>query len=97
MQTCPAAALHRWLACPPWPLYLFGSYLHGFLKWLSSFVLPPPIRVLDLSMGFMRSHVIHAVAALSIADMLSEGPTSLTQLAARSGEPLWACIMADTC
>ena len=66
-------------------MYLAGIYLLSAVRWLYSALLPPPILVLDLSMGFMKSHIVHAAAVLGIPDVLAEGPVSLTQLAARTG------------
>jgi hypothetical protein len=47
--------------------------------------LPPPLQILDLICGSMKTQAIHACATFGIADLVKDEPQSLDDLARATG------------
>ena len=67
--------------------FLIGerAYISSILRKLSDACIPPPIRVMTDYSGTFRSQVILTCTKLGVADILSDGPKSLEEIAERSG------------
>lgn len=56
--------------------------------WLPDLLLPPPLRLMDLSVaGYHLGLAINALADLGVADALKNGPLSAKEIAAEIGTP----------
>mmetsp|Transcript_17840 Transcript_17840/g.44634 ORF Transcript_17840/g.44634 Transcript_17840/m.44634 type:complete len:106 (+) Transcript_17840:151-468(+) len=47
-----ASLLSDWSQPPPWPVFIGVNVLAGAFKHVSEALLPPPVRMLDLSGGY---------------------------------------------
>ena len=61
------------------------TWLVALLERLLVLLRPPELHALQVSQGFLRSHLVHALIELGVPEALAEGPASLTQLAGRTG------------
>ncbi|AFM19951.1 O-methyltransferase [Mycolicibacterium chubuense NBB4] len=67
----------------PLPVVLATLALRRRLKQLADRMVPPQIAMLDLGEGVGGVQVAAAIAELGIADVLAEGPSTASQIAAR--------------
>ena len=71
-----AALLSDWSAPPPWPVFIGLNVLAGALRAASDALTPPPIRMLDMAMGYHSTQLVHVAQKFHIADLLAAGPMS---------------------
>jgi hypothetical protein len=71
---------------PPWFAFTFGFKAFKLLELFPNWVLPPPVRMVELALGGLhKSQVIVAIDDLGIADALGDSAQTAQQLAATLG------------
>ena len=80
-----AALLSDWSAPPPWPIFIALNVLAGVLRAGADALTPPPIRMLDMSMGYHLTMLVHTAQKFKIPDLLAEGPLSAAEIAVKIG------------
>lgn len=80
-----AALLSDWSAPPPWPVFIGLNVLAGALRAASDALTPPPIRMLDMAMGYHSTQLVHVAQKFHIADLLAAGPMSPEEIASSIG------------
>ena len=70
---------------PPRFIFPFVMWFINMCWYLLGKILPPPMRIMSISTGFMNSMALYCVTKLRIADALMDGPKSTEELAAATG------------
>jgi hypothetical protein len=79
------ALLVDWSAPPPWPIFIAVNALAGALRSASDALTPPPIKMLDMAMGYHHTILVHIAQKFKIPDLLAKGPHSAAEIAAAVG------------
>lgn len=79
------ALLVDWSAPPPWPIFIAVNALAGALRSASDALTPPPIKMLDMAMGYHHTILVHVAQKFKIPDLLAKGPLSAAEIAAAVG------------
>lgn len=80
-----AALLTDWGTPPPWPLFIGLNVLAGVLRGAADALTPPPIKMLDMAMGYHGTMLVHTAQKFKIPDLLAHGPLSAAEIAAKIG------------
>ena len=80
-----AALLTDWSTPPPWPVFIAVNMLAGALRAGADALTPPPIKLIDLTMGYQRTTFVYLAQTLKIPDILAKGPHSAAEIAAEVG------------
>ena len=62
-----AALLTDWSTPPPWPIFVALNVLAGMLRAGADALTPPPIKMLDMSMGYHLTMLAHTAQSKSHA------------------------------
>jgi hypothetical protein len=79
------ALLVDWSAPPPWPIFIAVNALAGALRAASDALTPPPIKMLEMAMGYHHTILVHIAQKFKIPDLLANGPLSAADIAASVG------------
>ena len=82
-----AAFLSDWSAPPPWPVFIALNVIAGALRAGADALTPPPIKMLDMAMGFHHTALVQLAQKFKIADALAGGPLSAAEISATIGAP----------
>eukprot|EP00400_MALV-I_sp_L67-5_P000345 gene345-939_t len=80
-----ASFLTDWSAPPPWPIFTKLNEVQQFFANTAKAMTPPPIQMMDLTMGFAISQTVYVAARLGIADLVVERPKTVKELAKETG------------
>jgi len=70
---------------PPTRVVRIGTAVRTVLQNTTRRMVPAPVALLELAAGFMATHAVYAVARLGVADVLSDGPRTASDVAAEIG------------
>jgi hypothetical protein len=79
------ALLSDWSAPPPWPIFIALNALAVALRAASDALTPPPIKMLELAMGYHHTILVHVAQKFKIPDLLADGPLSAAEIATKVG------------
>ena len=79
------ALLTDWSTPPPWPIFIGLNMLAGALRAAADALTPPPIKMLDMAMGFHHTQLVHIAQKFRIPDILAAGPLTPADIAAKVG------------
>jgi hypothetical protein len=79
------ALLTDWSSPPPWPIFIGLNVLAGGLHAAADALTPPPIKMLDMAMGFHHTVLVHVAQKFEIPDKLADGPLTAAEIAAKIG------------
>jgi hypothetical protein len=80
-----AALLVDWSDTPPWPIFVAVNALAGALRTAADALTPPPIKMLEMAMGYHHTILVHIAQKFKIPDLLANGPLSAADIAAAVG------------
>ena len=71
--------------CAQWPIFIGLNMLAGALRAASNALTPPPIKMLEMSMAYHQTILVHIAQKFKIPDLLASGPLSAAEVAAKIG------------
>lgn len=78
-----AALLSDWSEPPPWPVFIGLNVLAGVLRGAADTLTPPPIKMLDMAMGYHTTILVYTAQKYKIPDLLTDGPMTAAAIASK--------------
>lgn len=69
----------------PWLALKAGTGMLVLLQWITHWLVPAPLTLTLMTLGYMRSQILYCVTKLRIPEVLAAGPLSPHELARQLG------------